>query len=206
MQVYVLGCPLCQQQFQVSAGDLGEVLLCPHCRQPVRIPETFDPKEGKAATASKKKRRVKHAEQQELPLDDEDAFFPSIEFEPVGQKDASDQSVEGLETGIADSIEDDTVDPTANLELSEWLPPKFEIPDPSKLRDRATANQVLLPSADGGVQSIDQRYVTVEYKGKKYTLVALSPEQKKRRQLIVNLVSIVIAMIAIWATFKILTW
>lgn len=144
MQVYVLGCPLCQQQFKVSAGDLGKVLLCPHCRQPVRIPESFDPLEAKTKTA-----------------------FP---------------------------------------ELSEWLPPKFDIPDPSKLRDRGTANKVLLPSADGGVQSIDPRLVTVEYKGKKYTLIALSPEQKKRRQFIVNLVSIVIAIIAIWATFKILTW
>lgn len=175
MRAYVLGCPLCQQKFQVRETDLGEVLLCPHCQQQIRIP---------------------------TKIDDAGANSPAA----IDQTDSSEITSTSAAV-LAEETELQNPDESDTKETIDWLPPKFDVPDPSKLRDRSrTINKVLLPTAEGNLQTVDQRTVTVEYKGKKYILIALSPEQKKRRQLIVNIVSIIIAIAAILVTFRILTW
>jgi hypothetical protein len=94
---------------------------------------------------------------------------------------------------------------TETLNVDRLLPQAFVTFDPARLRRQSDgANQILLPTADGGVQSVHERSVTIEYKGKKYTVIAATPEEKRRRQIFVNFVSIIVAITAIVGTIWIL--
>jgi hypothetical protein len=94
-------------------------------------------------------------------------------------------------------------EPTTQSSVGHLLPPQFSVLDPNRNR-KGTANQVLLPTADGGVQPFNDRLVTIEFKGQKYVVVAMTPEEKRRRQMIANFVSIIIAIGAIAGTIWIL--
>ncbi len=101
------------------------------------------------------------------------------------------------------SVDDSSADPeslaAAKLaEALEKLPPKFLADDPEFIDRRINAkrdNRVLLPDGGGGLQSVDNNIVRIEHKGKTYELTMLSPEQRRKRQRLVNAVSIALAAI-----------
>ena len=93
----------------------------------------------------------------------------------------------------------DTLDP------NELLPKKFLADDPEfvdhRMRPGGLGARVLLPDGKGGVNSVDRNVVRIEHRGKLIDLQALPPEQRRRRQIVVNLVSIVIGAIFILLFF-----
>jgi DNA-directed RNA polymerase subunit M/transcription elongation factor TFIIS len=280
MNASVFGCPNCQQLFQVRRIESGELLLCPHCGQQVRVPLDFDstqtnqgqvqgqvqeqvalypvrptpsksasskPIRGKNAGPSaaggggsslektdlnsqiEKQRKLKTEDKSvpkeshrsgsssDKPRTSADAAGidnvpiqpasspPSVLPKPEGEPVAARDSKSGAEDP-ADLEKESNIGENAE-QVADWLPPRFEVADPSRWRDRdKTAHQVILPGSDGQLQTVDQRIVTIEYKGEKYRVLALAPAARKRRQLIINLLSILLALLAIWFTFRILTW
>lgn len=73
------------------------------------------------------------------------------------------------------------------------LPPKFLADDPDfvdfSLGGRHN-QKILLPDGSGGVTSVQQNIVKIQHKGKTIELVALSPDEKRKRQLWINTASI----------------
>jgi len=228
MIAYIFGCPKCQQVFQIRQVELGQVMRCPHCQQLTRIPDEFTLDQGEGQKrkllALNPSVATKPAQKKEsLPQIDSTPPRPATNQEDAVQRNelalpeatemlpptfcVSEELTEAKATSQAESMMADLQEGEIAAEITDWLPPKFDVYDPSRLRNRArSSNQVILPSSDGGIQTVDQRIVTIEYKGEKYRLVALSPEAKKRRQWIINLISIALALLALFVTFKILTW
>ena len=85
------------------------------------------------------------------------------------------------------------------------LPPKFITPGvvPTVAEQ---SGKVLLPNADGGTDSVDQRTVHIEHKGELIELKMLTPEQRRRRRIIYNCLAFVIAVGMLWLAYKILTY
>jgi hypothetical protein len=89
--------------------------------------------------------------------------------------------------------------------VDHLLPPQFSVLDPTRLWQQSDgASHILLPTAEGGLQAVSERLVTIEYQGQKYTVIAATPEEKRRRQIIANILSIVVAIAAIVGTIWLL--
>ncbi len=88
--------------------------------------------------------------------------------------------------------------PTESQPTADLLPPKYQGSDSSDAWIQTGGRSVvILPTADGGTQAVDQNTVTIEYQGQKYILAKLTPEQRERRRQIANAISILIAIVAI---------
>lgn len=94
--------------------------------------------------------------------------------------------------------EEDPVEPIARLvPKKDLLPPKFIV-------DQASANVVILPSADGGTQVIDPNVVHIKHGNQTISLTALTPTQRARRRAIQNFVILLLAALMLAAAIWIL--
>ena len=86
------------------------------------------------------------------------------------------------------------------------LPAPFQVEDPARMTYAQTRqhNKILLPDAQGGTRQIDQRIVTVEYKGERVELVARTPEEQVRYRRRITIISMIIGLIFIAIAFAIL--
>ena len=71
--------------------------------------------------------------------------------------------------------------------VEKMLPPKFLVEDPD-FQGLDRGENVFLPDGKGGITSVKRNVVKVQHKGKTVELVALSPEKRRRQQLIWNCV------------------
>jgi hypothetical protein len=189
----IFECPLCQRPFRVVPSSTDERVQCPHCHQVVQIPsQIIEPNVWPHEAA---------AENQTIP--------PLIQVTPPDpppvnhvQPASAPEAVNS--SGLAPPPTPTTFttpNPPLDARIDHLLPPKFSAPDPARVRVRSEAgSKVILPTADGGVQTVDNRLVTIEYQGQKYTVVAMSPEEKRRRKIIANILSLIIAIGAIAGT------
>ncbi len=85
--------------------------------------------------------------------------------------------------------------------VDHLLPPRFATLDPAFIYRRgASTDQVLLPDADGGVQAVSNRIVTIVHNGQEYQLIS-SPRYRRNLDIAVNAILILIALLltlAIW--------
>ena len=85
--------------------------------------------------------------------------------------------------------------------VDHLLPPRFATLDPAFFYRRGNStDQVLLPQADGGVQAVSNRIVTIVHNGREHQLIS-SPRYRRNLNIIVNVVLMLIAavlMVAIW--------
>lgn len=91
------------------------------------------------------------------------------------------------------------------VEIERLLPPRFLANDPDFVDRRVTgqtSGRVLLPDAAGGVQAVDDSTVRIEHQGRKIELVRLSPEEKRKRQLIINVVAILAGLAFLVLVFR----
>ncbi len=92
----------------------------------------------------------------------------------------------------------------------EWLPPKYRNPAyrPPSIRpvtENGDAPFVVLPTADGGFEPVNNRIVHIEHEGRQVPLIVLTPKQRWRRRLIFNLVAAVISLVILWLVNWLLT-
>ena len=122
----------------------------------------------------------------------------SCEFLDSNDSGIGDET-ENEETDVVDEGPDEAEMERVRLEsVLSKLPRKFLADDPDFVDHRVSRNQhekVLLPDGGGGVQSVDGNIVRIKHKGQMIELVALSPEQRQKRQRLVNLVSIVLGAV-----------
>ena len=85
------------------------------------------------------------------------------------------------------------------------LPPKF-VTSGVTSGNSLSSNEILLPNADGGTDTLDQRTVRIEHKGEIVELAVLTPEQRRRRRIIYNGIAFVMAAVMLWVAYKILTF
>ena len=87
----------------------------------------------------------------------------------------------------------------------DMLPPQFLADDPDFVDYRVKSGhqqRILLPDSGGGVQSVDGNIVRIQHKGQTYELVALSPDQRRKRQQLINIVSIAVGAIFLFLFFR----
>ena len=102
------------------------------------------------------------------------------------------------ETDMADAIVDEVAtDDQKRTELRRKLPPKFLVDDPD-FQGYQDQEKVLLPDGKGGITSVKRNVVKVQHKGQTIELIALTPQQRRRRQLIWNCVWIGIGILFLW--------
>ncbi len=204
MNNIVLKCPMCSSAFQVTAEMIGQAVACPTCGRPVLIPDSQD-------------------EIVALKSTDDSIQSPTpSEFEIVANQGAPVSFVIPAETDKAgEDFKSESTEPEADPseieaaarqaaleEATRLLPPKFQFDDPESLNFRRAENaafKIRLPDSDGGTQTIDARIVRVEHKGQMIELIALTPEQRRRRRRISNAISILLAIVMLWIAYKLLT-
>lgn len=192
-------CPACESAFGVLASMYGTSIACPHCGQAVAI-ESAPPSpapvidvnksrspndaHGLVAPPQKKKKR---------PTQSEDSSDTAPQT-PV----AADQPA--VELNLV-PVEEEAVAVFERQNVDHLLPPRFATLDPAFFYRRGNStDQVLLPQADGGVQTVSNRIVTVVHNGQEYQLIS-SPRYRRNLDIVVNTVLILIAavlMMAIW--------
>ena len=90
--------------------------------------------------------------------------------------------------------------------IDHLLPPRFDVLDPNRL-SVGSGNRdfkILLPDGDGGAKQFDQRVMRVEHDGEQVALVSMTPEQRRRRRLIQNIIAIAIGIIIMAIAFTFL--
>ncbi len=122
---------------------------------------------------------------------------------PEAELDQADRSVPEVKPD-EESDQPETTDQPGSID--HWLPPRFDVLDPSRMRLKTGKGQfqVILPDGNGGMKQIDQRLVRVEHEGTQVALVAMTEKEKKRRRLIQNIVAIVIGIIIMAIAFSLL--
>ena len=118
-----------------------------------------------------------------------------------GQAIAPDQVTNDESDSIerADQPEQVESDGYVRPNIDHLLPPTFDVIDPTRIGRLGSSDQVILPDGTGGLTSVDQRVVTIVHQGQEYQLVAMTPEQKRRRKLIHNIIALLIgALLIAW--------
>lgn len=206
-------CPACDSLFGVLASMYGTSMACPHCGQAVAIerkptsPAPVVEEEdfslpnvdvhGLTGPPQKKKRRPKPKAQADVnagPSVTTDKPTAGSAGTPLTKPQTTDESnLFPVEEQIVTVFEPQKVD--------HLLPPRFATLDPAFFyRHGNSTDQVLLPQADGSVQAVSNRIVTVVHNGQEYQLIS-SPRYRRNLDIIVNTVLILIAavlMMAIW--------
>ena len=167
-------CPACELAFGVLASMYGTSMSCPHCGQAVSV-EREPPSPAPVIDAGKP------------PASFDDAVVMT-----------TDQLAE--ESDLA-PVEEEAVAVFEPQNVDHLLPPRFATLDPVFFYRRGNStDQVLLPQADGGVQAVSNRIVTIVHNGQEHQLIS-SPRYRRNLDIIVNTVLILIAallMMAIW--------
>ena len=219
-----VGCPHCQAsvliQASVDTGHLAEpevevapviVTDTPESKRKknkkniVVAPAKDNAEDEKDSNANRFKTRKKRAIP---PMLDSTSKQARPNQPLVDEPETADRVEAPTETDKSPSLPDQIVDLTeARKEsIDHLLPPRFDVPDPSRLPVdmRKRRSKVLLPDGEGGTTQFDERVMRVEHEGHQFSLVSLSPEQKARRRLIQNIIAIVIGIIIMAVAFTIL--
>ncbi len=113
------------------------------------------------------------------------------------QEEAAVESFVAVDSSVA--VEEFAIFVPQNVD--HLLPPRFATLDPAFFYRRGKQQeQVLLPQADGGVQAVNNRIVTIIHNGREHQLIS-SPRYRRNLDIIVNTVLMLIAallMMAIW--------
>lgn len=190
-------CPSCESAFGVLASMFGTTMACPHCGQAVAIehapPSPAADIDVQTNDQFSIKAPPKPTRAPPAPADDAAAIdlAPSIDVNPSA---ASAAPIE-----VAEAAEEVPV--FVPQSVDHLLPPRFATLDPAFFYRRGTPqDQVLLPQADGSVQAVSNRIVTVVHNGQEYQLIS-SPRYRRNLDIVVNAILILIAlllMLAIW--------
>ena len=192
-------CPACESAFGVLSSMYGTSIACPHCGQAVAI-ERAPPSPAPVIDVNKSR----------SPNDAHGSVAPPQEKKkrPPQSEDSSDTAAQppvaadqpAAESNLA-PVEEEPVAVFEPQNVDHLLPPRFATLDPAFFYRRGNStDQVLLPQADGGVQAVSNRIVTVVHNGQEYQLIS-SPRYRRNLDIIVNAVLILIAavlMMAIW--------
>ena len=182
-------CPACESAFGVLASMYGTTMACPHCGQAVSI-ERDQPSPAPQIAAAKSGPPVDDAAKSMIAAQQRSDSLITTEETALSEQAA--ESQEDAEPEIA-VFEQQNVD--------HLLPPRFATLDPAFLYRRGnSSDQVLLPQADGGVQAVSNRIVTIVHNGQEYQLIS-SPRYRRNLDIAVNAMLILIAlllMLAIW--------
>jgi hypothetical protein len=166
----------------------GTTMACPHCGQAVAIERALPspaPQIDVTATrapVSDAAEKIVAAQQSEF----------SIKTEEDTNSEQADAKEEAVEPELV-VFEPQNVD--------HLLPPRFATPDPAFIYRRgASTDQVLLPQADGGIQAVSNRVVTIVHEGQEYQLIS-SPRYRRNLDIAVNAILFLVAallMLALW--------
>ena len=172
----------------------GTSMACPHCGQAVSIERAPPPKPDNDPEASGA------AEQSQFLPEIDVGKTPSSQLPSNGK--AAEATTQQQPTGSdLAPVEEEAVAVFEQQNVDHLLPPRFATLDPAFFYRRGNStDQVLLPQADGGVQAVSNRIVTVVHNGQEYQLVS-SPRYRRNLDIIVNSFLILIAAVliaAIW--------
>lgn len=214
-------CPACELAFGVLSSMYGTSMACPHCGQPVSIerappspapaiderntPTPDDKARGPEAPPQNKKQRPPKPEAKFdtilKPPVAADARLMATDKPPLSSEAAALTTEEPTTEPDEASVEEEPVAVFEKQNVDHLLPPRFATLDPAFFYRRGNStDRVLLPQADGGVQAVSNRIVTVVHNGQEYQLIS-SPRYRRNMDIVVNTVLILIAavlMMAIW--------
>ena len=187
-------CPACESAFGVLSTMYGTSIACPHCGQAVSIERTLPTKS--------------HTAPEESEAADQAHFLPEIDVGKTSpsklpsDSESAEATAQQLTTDSDPApVEEEEFAVFERQNVDHLLPPRFATLDPAFFYRRGNStDQVLLPQADGGVQAVSNRIVTVVHNGQEYQLIS-SPRYRRNLDIIVNSILILIAaalMVAIW--------
>ena len=93
--------------------------------------------------------------------------------------------------------------------MLDRLPPKFLADDPELVHhshSRKGQQKILLPDGSGGVQSVENNIVRIEHKGQIVELIALSPQQRQKRQRLTNFIAVLLGALFLILFFLWQNW
>lgn len=115
-------------------------------------------------------------------------LIPSVDLNPLAESAEPIDLTEEVPAFVPQSVD-------------HLLPPRFATLDPAFFYRRGNSqDQVLLPQADGSVQAVSNRIVTVVHNGQEYELIS-SPRYRRNLDIVVNAILMLVAavlMVAIW--------
>ena len=183
----------------------GTTMACPHCSQAVLIehaPPAPAPKIDVHRSPTQKSSTALFA----APKDDSSAAVappkqtgdaPTTGLAPSADLNPPAEAAELIDVTEA-TVEVPGFVPQS---VDHLLPPRFATLDPAFFYRRGNPqDQVLLPQADGSVQAVSNRIVTVVHNGREYQLIS-SPRYRRNMNIIVNTLLMFVAavlMVAIW--------
>jgi hypothetical protein len=114
--------------------------------------------------------------------------------ELVGREETNNQRTQTSNSG-------ETAD--ERIETLKLLPPKFLVDDPDdrRLENKSTRNLVTLPNGQGGVRTIDDRIVHIDFGGQRVTLHALPRAIRHRRRFITNMITVALCLLLLILAF-----
>ncbi len=218
MSHQVLQCPLCNSPFQIAPEWAGQIVACPTCSGQVQIPES-----PKIKRRTKKKNRIEIGDSQTAvpPAQSEQQPQPTQSQPAPPATTIQKQHNELPETPslvaqvIARQKPDETTEPPTGASTDPFvprnvdhlLPSRFELDDPQRpslRRNPTSPHEVFIPSADGGVQRINNRVVSVTHEGEKVQLRGLSDERRAQRRWIQNAIVFAVCLAILLAVFALL--
>ena len=195
----------------------GTSMACPHCGQAVSIVQPLSPAptinvhESPAPDAgeagpiisplSKQKKTKARAKKKPPAAADQQPAFPNIDT-----GDTKDQKNEFAGVGSTAEVEQAAIEPEVvsvfqKQNVDHLLPPRFATLDPAFFYRRGNqSDQVLLPQADGTVQAVNNRVVTIVHNGQEYQLVS-SERYRRNLDIIVNSILVLIAVALLVAIY-----
>jgi DNA-directed RNA polymerase subunit RPC12/RpoP len=207
-QTEIFQCPHCSGQFGIEASMYGETLSCPHCQNAVAIgPATPEdsiagPEIVTDASRPAVSESVEIESEYSHPVVESGDVHISDTADSTPQFEAADPAeVTGEEPEEAQpkSLPDSVFEPQP---VDHLLPPRFAVPDPVRFPARRGSSEVILPDGEGGYQAVDANIVTITHNGEVYQLKRLSPEERRRRGFIHNLIAIGVAVLLIYLTLQ----
>ncbi|MBM4003740.1 MAG: hypothetical protein FJ295_10700 [Planctomycetes bacterium] len=173
-----LGCPHCAGIFKVTDSMEGQQVACPHCQGIVTVPMLTQ-----AAVPE-----VIEAAHEELP--------PAVtsNLAPLPQAPVVPEQPTPFPTQPT---------PPLSPPLSPPYQPSAGVPDShSTALDRPAA--VVIPTEDGGYVALRDPVKTIGRPGQEIELRQLSPEEKRQRRRITNIIVITACMLILLITFVVL--
>ena len=210
-------CPSCSNVFGVLSSMFGSAMACPHCQQPVVIgppptEETPTPPVEQRPEQPPEKQKKRKRTQPEVQQAPPKVPAPTSPPTPLSVSDsppviASINTVPDEETAAHEELpEDSSTEPMAPAifepqPVAHLLPPKFAAIDPAFFyRANRNGDQVLLPTADGSMKTVNNRIVTIVHNGQEYQLIS-SPRYRAIQNAVVNALLLLIAALLLFAIY-----
>jgi hypothetical protein len=88
-------------------------------------------------------------------------------------------------------------------ETRKLLPPMFLVDDPDDRRfeNNSTGNLIILPDGQGGVRTIDDRIVHIDFGGQSFPLRSLPQASRRRRRFITNMIAVTLCLLFLILAF-----